>query len=129
MEKKMKSKIEKLRGDIVLQDGSAPEITFVLSAILEKQGEIIDYLNSQDQEEYEKRVRIKEELSGGTEHIKAHKEYLATSKQDTPEEWEELETAINIFKNRIKEVDEIGFKVNGQRFVIKRDPSKLKDNK
>lgn len=51
---------------------------------------ILDHLNSQDQEGCEKRIRIRGELSGETEHIKAHKEYLATSKQDAPEEWREL---------------------------------------
>ena len=63
-------------------------ITIALcNTIIRKQNEIIDHLNSQDQEGYEKRIRIRGELSGETEHIKAHKEYLATSKQDTSEEW------------------------------------------
>jgi len=66
-------------------------ITIALcNTIIRKQNEIIDHLNSQDQEGYEKRIRIRGELSGETEHIKAHKEYLATSKQDTPEEWDRL---------------------------------------
>lgn len=42
-------------------------------------------------EEISKKIEgyLKGELSGEAEHIKAHKEYLATSKQDTPKEWEE----------------------------------------
>lgn len=71
MERK-KSKIEKLRGEIALQ----PEISFVLSAILEKQGEIIDYLNSQDKEE---------ELTDKKKAIDK-----GVDRKDTPEEWEKI---------------------------------------
>ena len=67
----MKSKIEKLRGEIALQ----PEISFVLSAILEKQGEIIDYLNSQDKEE---------ELTDKKKAIDK-----GVDRKDTPEKWED----------------------------------------
>lgn len=72
----MESKIEKIEG------------AYDIPILKDKLNRVIDYLNSQDQEGYEKRTRIRGELSGETEHIKAHKEYLATSKQDTPEGWE-----------------------------------------
>ncbi|OQB07717.1 MAG: hypothetical protein BWY21_01573 [Parcubacteria group bacterium ADurb.Bin216] len=84
--------------------------------------------DSQDQEE-EKEQRVgdgnkPELLSSVVTSIIEKTEGLEFTK-----EWEELGTAINIFKNRIKGVDEIGFKVNGQRFVIKRDSSKLNNKK
>ena len=57
-------------------------ITIALcNTIIRKQNEIIDHLNSQDQEGYEKRIRIRGELSGETEHIKAHKELTRLKKE------------------------------------------------
>ena len=114
-------------------------ITIALcNTIIRKQNEIINYLNTQPQTEecthsFDLNNRCSKCGVRGVKDMIA--ELQDTPKgdkvrvKDTPEEWKELETAINIFKNRIKEVDEIGFKVNGQRFVIKRDSSKLKDNK
>lgn len=43
------------------------------------------------------------------------------SEERTLGKWEELETAINIFKNRNGEIDEIGFRVDGKRFVIREE--------
>jgi len=89
-------------------------ITIALcNTIIRKQNEIIDHLNSQDQEGYEKRIRIRGELSGETEHIKAHKEYLATSKQDTPEKWEK-KVSVLIKEGLFEEVtDDKGERVFG----------------
>lgn len=99
----MKSKIKKFR---LRKD---PMIKTRDEFLIEKKlNEIIDHLNSQDQEEENECECCKwddigythepycllfkevKDTTEDTEHIKAHKEYLATSKQDTPEEWETM---------------------------------------